>query len=192
MSIGFTLITLAQEHAEEVAGGGDSSTRVVLPEPNELIWGAIAFLILFVALAKFAWPRLRQTLQDREDAIRSELERAEQARVEAEQRREEYDARIADAKNEADRIMREANEASEQVRQDRIARAEDEARQIVEKARSDAAQESQRAFADLQRTVADLSLEAAKRVIEAELSNPDAQRKLVEQFIASTGAGANN
>ncbi len=187
MSIGTTLLQLAQEHAPEAA----DPTRVVLPEWNELIFGGIAFLILFAALAKIAFPGLRKGLQSREDAIRGELERAEQARLESEQKREEYEKQLANARAEADRIIREASEAADGVRQERVAKAEEEARLIIDKARQDAGQERDRVFAELQRTIADLSLEAAKRVIEQELANPDAQRQLVEKFI-STGAGGSN
>jgi F-type H+-transporting ATPase subunit b len=179
-------LLLAQE-----AGGGEA-TRVVLPETDELIFGAIAFFLLLFVLSKVAFPALRKGLAEREQAIRSELERAEQARLEAETKREEYDRQLADARAEADRLMREATEAGEAVRRERVGRAEEEARQIVEKARQDAAQERERAFADLQRTVADLSLDAASRVIEQELSNPDTQRQLVERFIATASSGANN
>jgi F-type H+-transporting ATPase subunit b len=173
--------------AQEAAKGGES-TRIVLPAIDELIFGALAFFILLAVLARVAFPALRQGLQQREQAIRSELERAEQARLESEQKREEYERQLADARGEADRIVREAGEHAESVRQERVQRAETEARQIIEKARADAGQERDRVFAELQQTIADLSLEAAKRVIEQELSNPDAQRQLVERFIATSGA----
>jgi F-type H+-transporting ATPase subunit b len=189
MNVATRVLLLAQEHAPE---GGGEATRLVFPAVDELIWGSIAFLVLFVALAKFAFPQLRSALAAREQAIRSELERAEQARLEAESKREEYDQRLADARNEADRIIREATETAEGLRRERVDRAETEARQIIEKARQDATQERERAFADLQRSVADLTLEAARRVIEQELSNPDAQRQLVERFIATAGTGTNN
>jgi F-type H+-transporting ATPase subunit b len=194
MSIATQLLLLAQEHAPEAAEGG--ATRVVLPEIDELIFGAIAFFLLLFILSKVAFPALRKGLAEREQAIRSELERAEQARLETEAKREEYERQIADARGEADRIMREATEAAEGVRRERVAKAEEEARSIIEKARADASQERERAFAELQRTVADLTLEASRRVLEQELANPEAQRQLVERFIAtagaSAGAGTNN
>lgn len=179
---------LVQEHAPEA--GGDA-TRLVLPEIDELIFGAIAFFALFALLSRVAFPALRRGLQAREDAIRSELERAEQARLEAEQKREEYERQMADARSEADRIIREAAETAEGVRRERVDRAEEEARQIIDKAREDAEQEKHRAFADLQRMVADISIEAATRVLNKELSDPGAQRQLVEQFIAEAGAQGN-
>ena len=186
MNLGMRLLQLAQEHAPEEA----DPSRVVLPEWNELIFGAIAFFILLFVLSRIAFPALRKGLQTREQAIRDELERAEQARLEAEQKREEYDRRIADARNEADRMLKEAADTAEASRRERIEKAEEEARQIVEKARAEATQERDRAFGELQRTIADLSLEAARRVIEQELSDPNAQRQLVERFIST--AGANN
>lgn len=186
------LIWLAQEHAAETAG---DATRLVLPELDELIFGAIAFFIVLVLLSKVAFPALRKGLQEREQAIRGELERAEQARLEAERQKEEYERKIADARSEADRVIREASEAAEALRRERVAKAEEEAQQIVEKARQDASQERQRAFAELQGTMADLSIEAATRVLGKELSDPQSQRQLVEQFISdagSSGNGSNN
>src|SRR4051794_29348605 len=109
------LFLLAQE-------AGADPTRLVLPEKDELIFGAFAFLILFLALWKFAFPALRKGLEAREQAIRGELERAEQSRLEAESKREEYDRLIADARAEADRIVSEANESIEATRRERIAR----------------------------------------------------------------------
>src|SRR5688572_18782307 len=114
----FRIFIWAQEHgaetgAEHGAEAGGDATRLVLPAIDELIWGAIAFTILFLLLSCVAFPALRKGLQAREQAIRAELERAEQSRLEAEAKREEYDRRIAEARNEADRIVREANDAAE-------------------------------------------------------------------------------
>jgi F-type H+-transporting ATPase subunit b len=168
-----------------------AAERLVFPETDEIVFGIIAFAILFAILAKFAFPALRRGLAQREDAIRGELERAEQSRLEAEQKREEYERRLAEARSEADRIVREATEVAESARRERVAKGEEEARDIIEKARRDAAQEVERAFGELQRSMADLSIEAARRVLGQELSDPAAQRQLVEQFITEAGARGN-
>jgi F-type H+-transporting ATPase subunit b len=183
------MLLLAQEHAPEATEHADP-TRLVLPAIDELIFGTLAFGLLFLLLAKVAFPALRQGLAAREQAIRSELERAEQARLESDAKREEYDRRLAEARTEADKIIRDATEAAEAIRRERQTKGEEEARQIVEKARAEAASERDRAFAELQGTIADLSLEAARRVLEKELSDEGAQRQMVEQFIAT--AGSNN
>jgi ATP synthase F0 subunit b len=125
------VLLIASEH---------EATRVVLPKLDELIWGAVAFVIFFIILSKFAFPALQKALREREDGIRGELERAEQVRLDAEEQREEYRQRLAEARAESDRIIREANETAEQVRRERTERAEEEARQIVERARQEAVQ----------------------------------------------------
>ncbi len=40
-------------------------TLKVLPDGTELMWGTIFFLILFAALAKFVFPKVRETLDKR-------------------------------------------------------------------------------------------------------------------------------
>lgn len=178
------LMALAQEAADP--------TRLVLPEIDELIFGAVGFLIFFVVMAKLVFPNLRKALQAREQAIRGEMEKAEKTRLDAEEMMEEYRRQLADSRAQADRIIKEAQSAAEDVRRDIITRAEDEARGIVEKARSEAGLERDRMLADLRRQVADLSLAAATRVVQKELNDPEAQRQLVEQFISQVGEGSPN
>ncbi len=107
----------------------------ILPEGNEMVWGGIAFLVLVVLLTKVGLPPIKKALQLREDRIRQDLERAEQARTEAEQELASYQARLAEARAEGNRIVEEARVQAEQVRKEVLARAEAEA--VAVKARAD-------------------------------------------------------
>src|SRR5262249_39233852 len=100
------------------------------PEPNEILWGSAAFLVLLIAAWKWGVPAVKNMEAQREERIRNDLERAEAARVEAEGEKEQYLAQIADARNEAGRIIEEARQAAEQVRRDTVARAEAEAAEV--------------------------------------------------------------
>ncbi|HVE91115.1 MAG TPA: F0F1 ATP synthase subunit B [Actinomycetota bacterium] len=178
------LLLLAAEEA------GEGGLRVVLPLMDELIVGTFAFLVFLAVMYKLVFPNMRKALRAREDAIRGELERAEQARLDSEEQREQLRRQLADARGQADQILRDETAAAEQVRRDIIAKAEEEARQIVARARTDAEGERDRAFGDLRSQMAEISIEAARRVVERELSDPAAQRTLVDQFIASVGSGS--
>ena len=101
------------------------------PENNEIIWGALAFLVLLVAMWKWGVPAVKNMEKAREDRIRNDLESAERSRVEAEAEKQRYDAQLADSRSEAGRIIDEARQAAETVRTDLIARAEEEARRSV-------------------------------------------------------------
>lgn len=152
------------------------------PEPNEIIWGSLAFLVLLVAMWKWGVPAVRNMEKAREDRIRGDLEAAERARSEAEAEKQRWDAQLAGSRDEAGRIIDEARQAAERVRQDLIARAEDEAREIRERAQADIANQRTQAMAQLRDEVAALSIDLAGRIVERNLDD-DTNRRLVESFI---------
>lgn len=159
----------------------------LLPAKNEVIWGALAFAVLLVAMWKYGVPAVKNMEQAREDRIRNDLEGAEKARAEAEAEKAQYEAQIADARNEAGRIIEEARQSAEQVRRDLIARAEAEAAEIRERAQADIAAQQQRALAELRTDVAQLSIDLAERIVEHNLDR-DTQLRLVDSFINQVGS----
>lgn len=156
------------------------------PALPELIWGGLAFLIVAAVLIKFAFPALKKGLKQREEKIRGDLEGAEQARQEAEAERSRYQAQLADARTEANRIVEEARAAAEQVRQDVVARAEQDAAQIRARATEDIEGARERALSDLRAQVADISIELAEKIVERSIDRA-AQEELIESYISSVG-----
>ena len=158
-------------------------SRFVLPHSDELIWGSIAFLLLFGFLAWKAFPAINKLLAERAAKIRAGLEGAEQAKQEAEQILEQYRRQLDDARGEAAKIIEEGKRTAESLRQDLVARAEREAQEIVTRARTDVGAEVTRARQQLQTDLISLSLELAARVLERELAQPEQQRAFVERTI---------
>jgi F-type H+-transporting ATPase subunit b len=175
---------LAQEAepAAEDSGGID----LLLPAPEELIAGIIAFAIIFFFIWKWAVPALNKTLEARQAAIAAELESAEKAKVEAESLLTDYRAQVAGAKGEAAEIVSDAREAGEATKTDIITRAEGEAEQIKSRADDEIVAERERVASDLRRQVADLSVDVAEKVV-GESIDIDAQRKLVDRYIDELG-----
>jgi F-type H+-transporting ATPase subunit b len=165
-------------------------TRVVLPHKEELIFGAIAFFLLFFVLSKVAFPKLNEMLSERSNKIREGLEKSEQAKTEAEQLLEQYRRQLDEARGDAQKIIEEAKRTAESMRQELASKAEKEAQDIVTRARTDVQGEAERAKQQLRAELATLSLELARRVIERELSQPENAREFVErtiQELAATG-----
>ena len=96
----------------------------ILPATNELIWGALSFVLLFYALRRFAYPQLKQSMDARAEKIRNSIDEAERARGEAEQILQQYQRQLSDAKSEAGRIIEEARQAADKLRQDLKRQAE--------------------------------------------------------------------
>ena len=159
----------------------------LLPELNELIWGALAFLIVAAVLGKFAWPAVKKGMATREEKIRGDLEAAEAGRAEAAAIKAEYERQVADARTEAGRIIEEARQAADEVRRDLIARAEADAAEVRSRAQEDIRLASERASADLRGRVAELSIELAEKVVERNL-DADTQRALIESYINQVGS----
>jgi F-type H+-transporting ATPase subunit b len=183
-------LLLAQEggeHAPEPREGID----LVLPEPFELFWGAVAFLIVFIVLNKVAFPKLRQAIEEREKKIQGDLESAEKAKNEATSQLDEYKQRLAEARSEANRIIEDARQSGEQVRADIIAKAERDAETVVARAEEQIEAERTRTIQELQSTIADLSIELAEKVVGRSLDDKS-QREFVDAYIREVGAMSGN
>jgi F-type H+-transporting ATPase subunit b len=159
----------------------------ILPETNELVWGGLAFVVLLVLMWKFGLPPVRKMMKDREDKIRGDLERADEARAEAERELEEYRRQLAEARNEGSQIIEQAREQAEEVRRELIAKAEQDATEVRQRAADDARLAVERATSELRTSVAELSIELAEKVVEQNLDH-DTQIALIESYINQVGS----
>ncbi len=181
----------AKQCIEKLEAGGtiddcQKSPSPIIPAWNEIIWGSIAFVILLVVMWKFALPPVKNMMEAREDRIRSDLERAEAAKGESEEVLEQYRGQLADARNEASRIIEEARQAADQMRRDLIARAEADAADLRGRAQEDIRLAGERAMADLRTRVSELSIELAEKIVEHNLDQ-DTQLQLIENYINEVG-----
>lgn len=151
-------------------------------ETGLYVWTTVAFLVVLYFLAKKVFPKLQEGLADREQRIRADLEQAEETRKEAERLLEDYKARVAQARDESNRIIEDARLAADTVRKDLISRAEGDARLIVDKAQKQLSGESERALSELQTQLAQWSAAIASQIVEKEV-NAKTHQKLVDSFI---------
>jgi F-type H+-transporting ATPase subunit b len=171
---------------------GQGGIHLILPATAELVWGAICFAIVAFLLARFAFPRIRETIEARERAIRGSHEEAERARDEAKQLLEEYRGQLAESRSEANRIIEEGRQSAEQVRKELVARAESDAEGIVARAREQIQQERQRTIQELQSQIGAMSIELAEKVVGRSLDG-STQRDLVDAYISQvTSMGGSN
>jgi F-type H+-transporting ATPase subunit b len=159
----------------------------ILPDGKEILWAAIAFVLVFSLLAWKAWPAIKAGLQARQDRIRDDLAKAEAARTEAETSLEDYKRQLADARNDASQIIEEARLQAEGVRQERIGAVEAEIAELRARAAEDIRLATARAMDDLQSRVTELSIELAEKVVERNLDR-QTQTALIESYINQVGS----
>jgi len=173
--------------AAEADGGHEvEEVNPILPEMNEIIWGGLTFFILLLVLKKFAFPAIQKSLKAREDRIRNDLESAEASKVEAQGVLDEYQRQLADARNEAGRIIEESRKAADDLRKELMAKAESDAAELRGRAQADIDATVAQARADLQRQVADFAVSLAEKVVESNLDH-SAQQRLIDSYIEELG-----
>jgi F-type H+-transporting ATPase subunit b len=150
---------------------------LLIPKMTELVPALISFIIILFVASKFVWPPITAML----------LERAEAAKVEAERLLEEYKHTMAEARKEAGTILQQAKQAAESTRSDAATKAAAEYDEMIGKAREAIEGEKRAAIADLQKSVADLSIAVAGRLIAGELTRDD-QLKVIEKYVAEAGS----
>ena len=181
MTLAFPALAFA---SEEEASGGISA---ILPNMTEFIPMLIIFILLWIILAKVGWPKFEGMLNKREQTIKESLEKSEAARIESERVLEEYKQQLEEAKSQAAQIVADAKKTGEGVKADITERAQTEATNMVEKARAAIETEKRAAIAELQGSVADMSIAVASRLIGENLSD-DEHRKIIERYVNEAGS----
>lgn len=154
----------------------------LLPDWSEFIWGSVAFLILLFGMLKLVFPKLNETLAERASAIQGKMEEADAKLQQAQASKDDYEASLADARGEADRIIEEAKAAADELRREAKSRAEAEAQQILERAEASVSAERDRVLQELRGQVGALSVELASRIVEREL-DVSTHEALVDDYI---------
>lgn len=98
--------------AEDGAAGAD----ILIPKMAEFIPALIAFLIIWIVLAKVALPGIMKTMEERGKKIEESLDEAEKTKQEAIAKRAESDSIVTDARRQAADIVLEARKDAESER----------------------------------------------------------------------------
>jgi F-type H+-transporting ATPase subunit b len=164
------------------------SGNPLVPSWTEVIWGGIAFLIVFVALWRVLLPRITKVLQERTDAIEGGIERADRAEKAAKEMAEQYRAQLADARHETARMREESKEEGARIIAQMREQAQAEAARIMQAAQAQIATDRQQAFAALRAQVGTLAVELASRIVGESLADEARQSRVVDRFLAELEA----
>jgi F-type H+-transporting ATPase subunit b len=185
------LLAVASALGQGVARQGVTTDAEALFQINlfQVIIAAANFVIFIAIIWKFAFTPISKMLADRKDRIEQGLKDAEQARLDRENAEAGRIAALQEARREANDILTRAQKVAEESRERDLAATKEELERLRVRASAELESEKQRAIADLRAEVADLALQAAGKVV-GETMTDDRQRRLVQEFLAETGAPA--
>ena len=163
--------------AEDGAAGAD----ILIPKMAEFIPALIAFLIIWIVLAKVALPGIMKTIEE-------SLDEAEKTKQEAIAKRAESDSIVTDARRQAADIVLEARKDAESERARIIEAAHKEAEEIIAKAHTTVEDERKSIYAGAASSIADLSVAVATKIVGEALEDESEQKKLIERYIQEAGS----
>ena len=180
----FVLAVPAQAFAEE----SSNKAEILIPKMAEFIPALIAFLIIWVVLAKFAWPQILSMMDERGKRIQESLDEAETTKKKAIASRKEYDELVTDARRKSADIVLEARKDAEAERARIIEAAHKEAEDIIAKAHANAEAERNAIYAAAAASIADLSVSVASKIVGETLDQDGEQRRLIERYVKEAGS----
>jgi len=152
---------------------------------SEFVVGIVLFLLIVLVMMRVVAPRFEKLYQERADAIRGGLDRADQAQAEAQATLTAYKQRLANAETEAAKIRDDAKASGTQIQTDMRAQAEEEAGRIVTTARAQVEAEKAQAIESLRKDVGTMATTLAGKILGESLQEDARVNRTVDSFIAT-------
>jgi F-type H+-transporting ATPase subunit b len=151
-----------------------------------IIFQICNLLILLLLIRKFLWKRVTAVLEARQKEIDGIYDAAGKDRQEAARLKEDYTERMSSAREEADRLVKNAVDTAHSRGDTIVNEAKAEAAHLKQKAEQDIEQEKRKAYSELMGEISGMAADIAGRMVEREINAED-HRELVEEFIRSAG-----
>lgn len=149
----------------------------------EYIAELIGFAAVLFVLGKWVAPALNKGMRERQEAIRVQLEEAEEAKKRLASAQEKYENALDEARHEAKRMNEDAQKQSAAILVEMREQARADARRIVEQARQQIEADHQQARNELQAVIGRLTAELAGHVVHESLQDDTRQGRVVDRFL---------
>lgn len=143
----------------------------------------ILFLLLIFLMVKFAWKPIMSALNEREEGIQGALDAAENAKRDMQNLQADNEKLLKEARAERESMLKDARDMKTKMIDDAKVEAKEAADKMVRQAQAAIEAERKSAIADLKGQVAALSVEIAEKVVKNELSNKGKQLELVDEML---------
>ncbi len=168
----------AGEHGADHAKGG-------LPQlnfdtfPTQIFWLVVGLVVLFWLMSKVALPRIASVLEERADAIASDLDQADEFKRKAEEAEAAYNQALADARAKSQEIAADTRAVIQKDVDAAMAKADAEISARTAEGEKRIAQIRESAMS----SVEEVASETAQAVMEAvmpDMADADAVKKAVQ------------
>lgn len=150
------------------------------------LWVLVNLAIIYFVLNKFLFKRLGGFMDKRSADIAANIEKGEAMAREAEEMRRRQEEALSEAYGERKKILDEAVSDASKEYDKIIVEAKTAASDIMTEAREENEREREKMYGELRNEIAGLAIQAASKVIEANMDS-DKNRELVNEFLSNEG-----
>jgi len=160
-----------------------AASSFVEVRPGLIFWTLVTFIIVAIILRAKAWGPILSLVEEREKQIASSIEAAKRERAEAEKLLAEQKTAIAEARRDAQEMLRRNQQEVEKFREELMAKSRKEADEFKAGAMREIEEQKSKAIAEVKAMAVDLSMEVASKLLNERLDDTK-HRALAEQFVA--------
>lgn len=153
------------------------------PDFGLVFWMFVAFVILFLVLAKWGWPVIIKSMENRADTIDKGVEYAREAKEQLDNARMEAQKYIEEAQQKQAEMLRDAAKMKSQIIEEAKASASEEAKKVMDAAKVSIEQSRKEAELQFRNEVSKFSIDIAEKMVRRQLNNDKAQSELVNKLL---------
>lgn len=151
----------------------------------EFFIALVAFLIVLLVLGKVALPKVKQILDEREEAIAGGIRKAEEAQAEVANLRAQMESELDAARQEAAEIRTQAQADKAAIIEDARVQAAAAAKQVTDQATAAIEADRAKAMADLRTSVGSMAVDLAGKIVGENMADQATSQRVVDRFISS-------
>src|SRR5574344_1183411 len=153
------------------------------PDFGLLFWMLLAFIVVFVILAKFGFPVIINMVDERKKYIDASLKSAREANEKLANVKAESDSMLKEAYQKQSQIMKDAAATRDKIIREAKDKAVAEGNRIIEDARQQIIAEREKSMRQNREEVANLSIKIAGQVLSKNLEKDVQQVEWIDHLL---------
>ena len=154
--------------------------------PWTLIFQITNLLRLMLLFKKFLFKPVQAMMKSRQDQVEKIYTEADENLGTAKQLKQEYEQKMASARQEADTLIKTATQTAQRKSDQIVSEANSQATHVKQKAEEEIAQQKKQMLRDVRSEISELAVDIASKVVEREINQKDYDG-FVDEFIQNVG-----
>lgn len=156
---------------------------LVTPDFGLVVWMALIFGIVLFLLARYGFPIITKSVEERNERINSAIQQAKEAEERIINLTKEQEKILEETRAERNAMLKEAALTRQQIISDATSDARVQTKRMIEKAKAEIDAEKELALKEVRLQMAEMSLQIAEKVIRKSLDNDKAQLQYIDRLI---------